>query len=388
MLYGHVDPIQYQPAIISAMVNEQYEVAENLAWQFMNTLSQSGDTRMRIDNATELLQAARYIHASKLNEKLANQNFLENSHELAIFCMRRAISCQNLYNQVAVIYNEGTTAFHLRQSVSTQSLENRLHHMRKCVEGQPHRVKHDSKLSPYHAAHAQMRRDRGNSGLSQIQLDTKQKWEAAVVFAMIQQKYDEAEMLALKLVSYNTQCGTGACPETDYATVLLQAVRYIHVSRLYERIAYQEFLRNNFELARVCIRNTISHIKLYNECAQCYSKTTTHFTLQQSVQVASLEQIVHEMSTYKSGHDSMVLAKQQYKWGNYPEADANVKLARENYELDHYPLLQQQYPEFLLESLLASKRAELESMVVLADESLEMLHLCQVTDEHRPQYGD
>jgi len=94
------------------------------------------------------------------------------------------------------------------------------------------------------------------------------------------------------------------------------------------------------------------------------------------------------MSTYKSGHDSMVLAKQQYKWGNYPNADANVKLARENYKLHNYPLLQQQYPESLLESLLASKRTELESIVLLADDSLEMLHLSQVTEDHRPQYGD
>jgi len=392
MLYGappaHVDSIQYQPAIISAMVNEQYEVAETLAWQFMNTLSKSEDTRMEYDNATELLQAARYIHASKLNEKIADQNFLENRHELAIFCMKRAISCHNLYNQVVAIYNDSTTAFHLQQSVSLQSLENRLHHMQICFKAQPHRTEHGSKLRPDHDAHAQTRRDRENSGLSQIQLDTKQKWEAAVIFAMNQQKYDEAEMLALKLVNYTAQCCTRTCPETDDAIVLLQAVRYIHVSRLYERIAYQEFLRNNFVLASVCIRNTIFHIKFYNECAQCYSKATTHFTLQQSMQIASLEKIVDEMSTYASGHDSMVLAKQQYKREKYSEADANATLARKQYKLDNYPLLQQQYPESMLEGLLASKRTELESIVQRAEDRMQMLHLRELYEDHHLEYGD
>jgi len=386
MLYGappaRVDTLEYQPAIISAMVDGKYEVAENLAWQFRSTLSKSEDTRVKYDNATELLQAARYIHASKLNEKIANQKFLENRSKLALFYMKRAINCQSLYSQVVAIYNGNTTAFHLQQDVPTHSLENRLQHMLKCFQDQPHRLNRGPKVRLDHTAHAQTWRGLDNSGLSQQQLDTKQKWEAAVIFAMIQQKYDEAEMLALKLVNYTKQYCTGTCPETDYATVLLQAVRYIHVSRLYERIAYQEFLRNNFALASVCIQNTIFHIKLYNECAQRYSNATTHFTLQQSMQIASLAKIVHEMSTYASGHDSMVLAKQQYQCHKYAEAETNVTLARKQYKLDNYPLLQQQYPESVLECLLASTRTELESIVLWAYDNMQMLHLRELCEDH------
>jgi len=392
MLYGtspaHVDTIQYQPAIISAMMDGKYEVAETLAWQFMKTLSNSKDTRTKYDNATELLQAARYIHASKLNENIANQNFSENSRDLAIFCMNRAITCQGLYDQVVARYNDNTTEFYLQQKVPTRSLQNRLQKMKNCSLDQPHRPNYGSKVRLDYAAQAQAWRGRENSGFSESQLDTKQQWEAAVIFAMNQQKYDEAEMLALKLVNSTKQNCTGTCSQINYATVLLQAVRYIHVSKIYERIAYQEFLRNNFALAAVCIRNTISYIQFYNKCAERYSKATTHFTLQQSAQIASFEKISHEISTYESGHDSMVLAKQQYKCEQYAEADANVTLARKQYNLGNYPLLQKQYPEPMFKSLLASKCRELESIVLWAEENMQMLHLRDVYEDHRPDYGE
>jgi len=193
----------------------------------------------------------------------------------------------------------------------------------------------------------------------------------------------KSEIFAEQLLQAWRQTDDNGSGKVQNISSLAKAVRFAHLCKNHEQLAYEKFLENDNDTALQCMQIARSHVDNYNIAADEYNRFYgSHSTvygrrhqlhLPNNFKSGLFDLLIDEMQTGVKAHGYLKLANAAYGKNKALPLYQIASGLRELYELSRYQHLSQQYPTGVLERNLSEKRKVLDGLVYKMEEICEMM---------------